>query len=85
VEESIEILDSMPREWWAEEMNLTIDRLGCLALLGLLDLALRHPQMPTTSSKAGKQIGCHILERMLEDGLELPEAVEAVYRETFDM
>lgn len=78
-------IEKMPREWWTEEMDLTIDRLGLMTLLGMMDLALRHPQLPETTSNNGKEIGRRILERMLDDGLELHEAVEAAYRKTFDM
>jgi len=80
-----DLIENMPRDWWEEEMDLTIDRLGLMTLLGILDLALRYPKMPETTLNNGKQIGRQIFERMLEDGLKLPEAVEAVYRKTFDM
>ena len=78
-----EIIENMPKTWWTQEMDITIDRLGCMTLVGLVDLALRHPELPATTSSAGKQIGLSMLERMLEDGLELPESVKAAYRETF--
>lgn len=81
----MDLIENMPRDWWTEEIDLTIDRLGLMTLLGILDLALRHPKMPETTLNNGKQIGRQILTRMLEDGLKLPEDVEAVYRETFDM
>jgi len=80
-----DFIKNMPRDWWEDEVDLTVNRMCLMTLLGMMDLALRHPQIPETISDNGKQIGRQIFERMLEDGLELPEPIEAVYRKTFDM
>lgn len=70
----------MPRHWWEEEIEITINRLGIMTLLGMMDLALRHPQVPATTSDAGKQIGRQVLEKLLADGLELPDAIKNSYK-----
>ena len=78
-----DIIENMSRDWWTEEIDLSMSRLGLMTLLGLVDLALRHPHIPASTIVNGKQIGRQILDKMFEDGLELPESVKAVYLKTF--
>lgn len=70
--------------WLENTIFCHIDRLSLLSILCLMELALRHPNVPDTMLIAGKSIGKQLLSRLILDGLEAPEDVLKSLCKTFD-
>ena len=70
-------------EWFKWVLPLEIDRISMLSIVGCLELALRHPQLPASVSDYARAIGRTFALRLVSDGLVLPDREKKCWEETF--
>lgn len=69
--------------FYTEICILKIDRISMLCIIGDLELALRHPDIPANCKAETRKIGRSIALRLIREGIILPEDVMESWRKTF--
>ena len=70
-------------EWFKDVLPLEIDRISMLSIVGVVELALRHPKLPASVSDYARGIGTAFALRLVSDGLVLPDRERKCWEETF--
>jgi len=70
-------------EWFKVVLPFEVDRITMLSVVGCLELALRHPQLPASVSDYARAIGRTLALRLVSDGLVLPDRERKCWEETF--
>lgn len=73
------------KKWYKQMLQFNIDRSSLLGLVGLLELALRHPHLPKSSRERGVKIGRAFAWALLDDGLIVPDKVRISWEKTFNI
>lgn len=70
-------------QWYKRMIRLDIDRISLLNIVGVIELALRHPALPHRVREICLQVGTRFALALLEDGLILPDEVRVSWGKTF--
>lgn len=73
------------KEWYKQYIKLNIDRVSLLNLVGLMELALRHPDLPERVKKTGIKTGRAFASVLIDDGLILPDEVQRSWEKSFQL
>ena len=71
--------------WYHESMLIHVNRIGVLSIVGGLELALRHPDMPKTTRCQLIIVGKALALALLADGIILPDEILKGWEEAFDV
>jgi len=71
------------KEWYRGTIVIEIDRISLLTLVGSIELTMRYPDMPLTTREALRKIGMILTDKLLEDGVIVPDEIYKIWHETF--
>lgn len=69
--------------WYTEVITLKISRISLLAIVGNLELSLRHPCLPKATREETRKLGLSLAMGLIEDGIILPDDVIESWCKTF--
>jgi len=72
-------------KWLKRAVRLDIDRLSLLNVIGLLELALRYPDLPNSTREKAVKTGRTFTSILIDDGLIIPDRVRESWERSFDM
>lgn len=72
-------------EWYRQMVRVNIDRMSLLALIGLLELTLRHPDLPDQPRQKAVEMGRSFASILLNDGLIIPDEIARSWEKSFNM
>lgn len=72
-------------KWLKRAVRLDIDRLSLLNVIGLLELVLRHPDLPDSTRQKAIKTGRTFASCLLDDGLIIPDRVRESWEASFEM
>jgi len=72
-------------KWFVTSVLVNIDRLSVLSIVGLIELAIRHPDMAPLTKKSAAKLGKTLALTLLDDGLIIPDQVRESWERTFNM
>ena len=73
------------REWYKGMVRVNVDRISLLKLIGILELVLRHLDLPDSIKQKGVEMGRSFASYLLDDGLVIPDQVRESWEATFNM
>ncbi len=69
--------------WYTKVITLEISRISLLAIVGNIELALRHPDIPKATKEETRKLGLSLAMGLIEDGIILPDDVMEAWYKTF--
>jgi hypothetical protein len=66
--------------WFKELVPIYMDRISMLTLVAMISLAIKHPRIPKTSKTLGRNLARLILDKLRQDGLDIPRDAWVEYK-----
>ena len=70
-------------DWYRELIDIKIDRLSLICIVGMLELALRHPGVKSHAREDTRSQGKQFVLRLIEEGMIVPYHVMESWSKTF--
>lgn len=70
-------------EWYLGSINIKSDRLSVLAIIGMIELTMRHPNLPATTREETRYLGRQLIFCLIEDGMIVPDDVMEAWNKAF--